>query len=145
VSEIRRFEDLIAWQKARVLARSIYELTNSGRFARDFALRNQLWRGAVSIMSNIAEGFERNRLAEFHQFLSVAKASCAEVRSQLYVAHDAGHIDAATLQNHLRLAEEVARIIGGLRRSVEAEITRLRSLRTQDPGLRTASLARLKK
>lgn len=85
---IERFEELIAWQKARVLTREIYEITRIGAFARDFGLSGQIQRAAVSIMSNIAEGFERGGRGEFHQFLSTAKASCAEVRSQLYVAFD---------------------------------------------------------
>jgi four helix bundle protein len=84
----QRFEDLIAWQKARLLTKSIYEITQQGAFARDFGLSSQIQRAAVSVMSNIAEGFERRSLNEFHHFLLVAKASCAEVRSQLYVAFD---------------------------------------------------------
>src|SRR5215468_5829156 len=90
---IDRFEDLIAWQKSRALTGNIYQVTCEGPFARDFGLKDQIRRAAVSIMSNVAEGFERNRPGEFHQFLSVAKGSCAEVRSQLYVAHDAGYLD----------------------------------------------------
>ena len=80
---IDKFEQLIAWQKARNLAREIYTMTKRPPFARDFALAGQLQRSAVSVMANIAEGFERNRLAEFHQFLSVAKSSCGELRSHL--------------------------------------------------------------
>lgn len=87
---VERFEDLIAWQKVRLLTAEIYRVTSQGSFARDFGLRDQICRAAVSVMSNIAEGFERNRAAEFHQYLSIAKASCGEVRSQLYVAFDAG-------------------------------------------------------
>src|SRR6266511_2737933 len=88
-----RFEDLVAWQKARALTASIYRATDSGNFARDFGLRDQVRRAAVSVMSNVAEGFERGKSAEFHQFLCIAKASCAEVRSQLYVALDVGHLN----------------------------------------------------
>jgi len=69
-------------------------------------------------MSNIAEGFERNRQAEFHQFLSTAKASCAEVRSQLYVALDVGYLSQAEFEELIAQAQEVGRIIGGLRASV---------------------------
>src|SRR6185503_2630521 len=93
MSTIRRFEDLIAWQKAWQLTRQVYEFTRQGSWANDFGLSSQIQRASVSIMSNIAEGFERRRNAEFHQFLSVAKASCAEVRSQLYVALDVGYLN----------------------------------------------------
>lgn len=76
-SKIERFEDLIAWQKARKLTTRIYEMTSEGEFSKDYGLRNQIQRAAVSIMSNIAEGFERGRPAEFGQFVSIAKSSCA--------------------------------------------------------------------
>lgn len=117
-ARIERFEELIAWQKARVLTREIYEITRRGAFARDFGLSGQIQRAAVSIMSNIAEGFERGGRGEFHQFLSTAKASCAEVRSQLYVALDVGYLEEQKFHTLLRQAEEVARIVGGLRASV---------------------------
>ena len=81
----------------------------------------------VSIMSNIAEGFERGGLGEFHQFLSTAKASCAEVRSQLYVALDVGYIDTRTFQDLRTQSEEVGRIIGGLRASVAKQKQNKRS------------------
>jgi len=112
LSRVERFEDLIAWQKARNLTRLVYESSREGEFARDFGLGRQIQRAAVSIMSNMAEGFERGGRPEFQQFLSTAKASCAELRSQLYVAFD---------NRLLADAEEVARIIGGLRASVERQ------------------------
>ena len=115
---VERFEDLIAWQKARLLTAEIYRVTNQGPFARDFGLRDQICRAAVSVMSNIAEGFERNRAAEFHQFLSIAKASCGEVRSQLYVALDAGYLKRDVFDAMRSRAEEVSRITGGLRASL---------------------------
>src|SRR2546429_9442306 len=90
---VSRFEELIAWQKARQVTKEIYIATRAPLFSRDFGLAGQIQRAAVSIMSNIAEGFERNRLTEFHQFLSTAKSSCAEVRSELYVAFDVAHVD----------------------------------------------------
>ena len=118
-SKIEKFEDFIAWQKARKLTGEIYKATNLPAFSRDFGLKDQIRRASVSIMSNIAEGFERGRPTEFHQFLSVAKGSCAELRSQLYVALDADYIT----QNHFdRLvadATETGQVIGGLRVSVE--------------------------
>src|SRR5215471_17978173 len=116
---IERFEDLIAWQKSRKLTRDIYQITRAGSFAKDFGLSGQIQRAAVSIMSNIAEGFERGGQGEFHRFLSVAKASCAEVRSQLYMAFDVGHLSRAIFDELLIQAEELGRIIGGLRISVE--------------------------
>ena len=119
LSKIDRFEDLIAWQKARELTRAIYQVTQQGAFAKDFGLARQIQRAAVSIMSNIAEGFERSGRREFHQFLSTAKGSCAEVRSQLYVAFDIGYLMKSDFQRLLAQAEEVGRVVGGLRASVE--------------------------
>jgi four helix bundle protein len=116
---INRFEDFIAWQRARALTAKIYKASNSGSFAQDFALRNQIRRAAISIMANIAEGFERGRPTEFHQFLSVAKGSAAEVRAHLYVALDAGHINQSLFDELLENAEEVGKVLGGLRDSVE--------------------------
>ena len=96
--KIRRFEDLIAWQKARELTLKIYRISRQGEFGKDYRLSGQIQRAAVSIMSNLAEGCERGGLGELHQFLSTAKASCAELRSQLYVALDVGYINSATFQ-----------------------------------------------
>ena len=121
MSRVERFEDLIAWRKARELTRKIYEVTSQGAFTRDFGLRGQIQRASVSVMSNIAEGFERGGRNEFHYFLSTAKASCAEVRSQLYVALDVGYITQPTFKTLFEQAEEVARIIGGLRASVDRQ------------------------
>jgi four helix bundle protein len=120
--KIERFEDLIAWQKARFLTARIYQLTNQGSIARDFGLRDQMRRAAVSIMANIAEGFERHRLREFHQFLSIAKSSLAELRSHLYVAQDAGYCAGTEFDNLIAHAVEIGKIIGGLRASVEGRI-----------------------
>jgi four helix bundle protein len=83
---VEKFEDLIAWQKARELTKTVYDVTLSGGLRKDVALRDQTRRAAGSIMSNLAEGFERGGRSEFHQFLSVAKSSCAELRSHVYVA-----------------------------------------------------------
>ena len=119
LQKIGRFEDLIAWQKARTLTRAIYQVTKQGVFAKDLALSRQMQRAAVSIMSNIAEGFERGGRREFRQFLSTAKASCAEVRSQLYVAFDVGYLDESVFLRLLAQAEEIGKIVGGLRVSME--------------------------
>jgi four helix bundle protein len=118
---IERFEDLIAWQKARVLTKEIYQITRMGEFAKDFGLSGQIQKASVSIMSNIAEGFERGGRGEFHQFLSISKASGAEVRSQLYVALDIGYLENNNFKNIMKKAEELGRIIGGLRASVDKQ------------------------
>ena len=119
---IERFEDLVAWQKARVLTKMIYSATKRQDFARDFGLSNQIQRAAVSVMSNIAEGFERSGRAEFNQFLAIAKASCAEVRSQLYVALDIGYLTETEFLSLKAQAEEVSRILSRLKTSVQAQI-----------------------
>ena len=119
--KVERFEDLIAWQKARGLTKIIYRVSSEGTFSKDFGLSNQIQRAVVSIMSNIAEGFERGGRGEFHQFLSTAKASCAEVRSLLYVVLDNGYISPASFDHLMALAEEVGRIVGGLRASVDKQ------------------------
>ena len=121
MKKITTFEDLIAWQKARELTREIYTVTKSGEFKKDFGLRDQIQRACVSIMSNIAEGFDRASRAEFHQFLVIAKGSCAEVKSQLYVAFDVGYISNARFNKLKELTDEVLQIIGGLRAAVQKQ------------------------
>lgn len=118
---VSRFEELIAWQKARLLAQMIYSLAATDKFSRDYGFKDQIQRAAVSVMSNIAEGFERGGRPEFHQFLVIAKASCGELRSQLYVALDVGYITAEQFDQALALSEETARLIGGLRSAVSKQ------------------------
>ena len=119
MTKIERFEDFVAWQKARKLTAIVYRVTNEGAFARDFGLKDQIRKAAVSSMSNLAEGFERGRPSEFHQFLSIAKGSCAELRAQLYVALDAGYLTQPVFEGLMEQATEVGRMLGGLRVSVE--------------------------
>jgi four helix bundle protein len=114
MATVTRFEDLQCWQKARELTRVIYRLTKGRTFYRDFKLRDQIRDAAVSAMSNIAEGFERDGSGEFKQFLSIAKGSAGEVRSQLYVALDAEHITEAEFREVMQVAVEVSRMIWGL-------------------------------
>jgi len=90
--KVQRFEDLICWQKTRVLTNSVYEVTRLPRFAKDFELVRQIRGAAVSAMSNIAEGFERWTRQELIRFLDIAEGSAGEVRSQLYVALDQHYI-----------------------------------------------------
>jgi len=118
VPTIRRFEDLEAWQKARDLVRILYAETTDGPFARDFVLRDQARRSAVSIMANVAEGFERDGNKEFQQFLSMAKGSCGELRSHLYVALDQKYVDAQQHEDLLNRALEISRLIAGLIRYI---------------------------
>ena len=91
--QIKSFEDFEIWKEARHLTREIYTLSKATKFSKDFGLRDQMQRAAVSIMSNIAEGFERGGNQEFVQFLYIAKGSCGEVRSQLYIALDQEYVD----------------------------------------------------
>ncbi len=121
MGKVERFEDLIAWQKAIDLAVAIYEATRRSPFRDDFGLSGQVQRAAVSVPSNIAEGFERGGRAEFHQFLSTAKGSCAELRSHLHVASRIGYLERVAFQHLLENAEEVARIVGGLRSAVQRQ------------------------
>ena len=114
MSKVERFEDLIAWQKARVLTRDIYAITREGSFTRDFGLSSQIQRAAVSIMSNIAEGFERSSARDRLHFFIMAKSSCAEVRSQLYVALDVNYISHEQFETLSAQAEETSRILGKL-------------------------------
>jgi four helix bundle protein len=119
MGKVERFEDLVAWQKARELTKQIYFLTNKGSFSKDFGLRDQIRKASVSIMSNLAEGFERGGRPEFQQFVVIAKGSCAEVRSQLYVALDAEYISKQQFDELYNLTIEVSRILGGLRSALQ--------------------------
>lgn len=119
MAKITRFEDIDAWKKARELTSAIYAVCRTEGFARDFGLRDQIRAAAVSAMSNIAEGYERDGNAEFRQFLYIAKASPGEVRSQLYVALDAGYIDELTFRRLTALAMDTIRLIRGFIRYLD--------------------------
>ena len=92
MATFKDFEEIGAWQKARELTRHIYMVSKQGAFLKDFGLRDQIRRASISIMSNIAEGFERSGTGEFIQFLAISKGSAGEVKSQLYVAVDQDYI-----------------------------------------------------
>jgi four helix bundle protein len=109
-----RFEDLEAWKLAREVTKLIYEVSSAGGFSRDFALCNQIRRASISILSNIAEGFERNGDKEFLQFLAIAKGSCGEVRAQLYIAFDQKYIDEKQFVLIVNKLLEASRTISGL-------------------------------
>ncbi len=110
----QQFEDIEAWRKARELTQAVYAVTDLNAFARDFGLRNQIRRASVSIMSNIAEGYERDGAGEFIQFLAMAKASAGEVRSQLYVAVDRKYITKGVFDQLCDTATQTSRMISGL-------------------------------
>jgi four helix bundle protein len=114
MANIRKFEDMEAWQGARALVRAIYRATQCGAFSHDFGLRDQIQRAAVSIMSNIAEGFERGSDRDFCRFLSIAKASAGEVRSLLYVALDLAYLDEPSHEHLAEQATSLSRQLGGL-------------------------------
>jgi four helix bundle protein len=114
MSTFKKFEEIEAWKKARKLTKQVYELSGQGAFARDFGLKDQIRRASVSVMSNIAEGYDRSGTGEFVQFLAIAKGSTAEVKCQLYVALDQAYINEDTFRDVSSLAEETGKLIGGL-------------------------------
>jgi four helix bundle protein len=96
----KTFEDLKVWQDTRAFVKLIYELTASESFKKDYGLKDQIQRAAVSIMNNIAEGFERNNNKEFVVFLKYSKGSAGEIRSMLYVALDLNYISKSTFDEY---------------------------------------------
>jgi len=111
--KIQKFEDVLAWQKARELTNGIYSHAGTGSFAKDFGLKDQIQRAAVSVMANVAEGFDRGGDKEFNQFLSISKGSCGEVKSHLYVALDQQYINPAQFNALYNSADEVGRLLAG--------------------------------
>ena len=109
MATINKFEDLEVWQKARKLCNEIYPLTLKGTFERDFKLRDQINGSSGSVMDNISEGFERDGKNEFRQFLSIAKGSCGETRSQLYRSLDRNHINEEEFLNLKNQTEEISK------------------------------------
>lgn len=114
MAKFRTFEDIDAWKKARALVQVIYELTKRGPFSQDYALRDQIRRASISVMANLAEGFERNGVRKFIQFLSIAKGSCGEVKAHLYVALDQQYIDRDAFDQVCRDIVVLGQTIGGL-------------------------------
>jgi four helix bundle protein len=118
---VQTFEDLQIWKEARRLTQDIYRLTRAATFSKDFSLTNQMQRAAISMMSNIAEGYERGGNQELSQFLYIAKGSCGELRAQLYLAFDQGYVTQAKadeLNNSLkRLSSMISNFISYLRES----------------------------
>jgi four helix bundle protein len=124
MATIRRFEEIEAWQTARELTQLVYALSDEGAFARDFGLRDQMRRAAVSIMSNIAEGFESKTVPAFTKYLGHAKASSGELRAQLYVAMDVQYISQAQFAQLSDLSEKCSRQISNFIKYLERERVR---------------------
>lgn len=117
-------EDILAWQEARKLVKMIYPLTNSGAFAKDFGLRDQIQRAAVSVMTNIAEGFDCDSNTEFARFLGIARRSAIETQSLLYAALDIGYIiNEAQFHEHCDQAQKIKALVGGFKHSLKKRTT----------------------
>lgn len=130
---IARFEDIEAWQAGRDLTRAIYRATKTKAFRRDFGLVDQIRRAAVSITSNIAEGFERGGDKEFLHALSVAKGSCGEVRSQLYVALDEEYITTGEFETLSSQALATSRLLAGFIRYLQSSNVRGSKFKARTP------------
>ncbi len=113
--KISRFEDIIAWQKSKIMTVKIYALFGT---SKDYGFRDQIQRASISIMNNIAEGFERKSTKEFKHFLSVAKGSCGEVRSMLILAQDLKIISNNDFIELHAISEEISQILSGLMKSL---------------------------
>jgi four helix bundle protein len=114
VGTIKRFEDIVAWQRARELLKEIYSISQKQSFSANYSLKNQMLSSSGSIMDNIAEGFERGGKIEFIHFLTIAKGSAGELRSQLYRSLDQMHIDEALHTQLTGMAEDISKMINGL-------------------------------
>ena len=116
------FEDIKAWQDARILVREVYAVTATGAWSRDYGLRDQIRRTAVSVMNNIAEGFARGSQAEFRRFLDFSRGSCAEVQSLLYVALDIGYLELSDFQRLRLMTTAPAAKIAGLAQAISSRL-----------------------
>ena len=115
---LTRFEDIQAWQEARKLVKMIYVLTDEGKFSKDFGLRDQIRRASVSVMANIAEGFDCESQVEFARFLGIARRSAVEAQSLLYAALDIGYIDESQFKLHYALADKAKALAGGFKHAL---------------------------
>lgn len=116
---IKKFEEIVAWQEARKLVKEIYKLTREGALSKDFGLRDQIQRAAISVMANIAEGFDCESHIEFGRFLGISRRSAVEVQSLLYAALDCNYIDEEIFKREYAQAEKAKALIGGLKNSLK--------------------------
>ncbi|MBT9130147.1 MAG: hypothetical protein DDT41_00414 [candidate division WS2 bacterium] len=129
------FEELEVWQSTMVLVKTIYSLTKNENFNRDFSLTDQIRRASISVLSNIAEGFERGSNAEFIHFLYIAKGSCGEVRSQLYVAYELNYISKEDIHKCLEICKDISGQLSGF-------ITYLKGSRMKGEKFKTGNKSR---
>lgn len=115
---IKRFEDIQAWQEARILVKMIYVLTRKESFSKDYGMKDQIQRAAVSTMTNIAEGFDCESKLEFARFLGIARRSAVEIQSLLYAALDTNYINQSEFDSHYEQARKTKALIGGFKRSL---------------------------
>lgn len=120
--KMNRFEDLEVWKLARLLVKDVYILANNGTFKKDYSLVSQIQRSAVSIMANIAEGFERKSKREFIQFLYIAKGSSGELRSHLYIAFDLNYINQEQFAEINNKIEKISKSLSGFIKYLSALI-----------------------
>jgi len=119
MTPLTRFEDIQAWQEARKLVQLIYNLTSQGLIAKDYSLRDQFQRAVVSVMANIAEGFDCESKAEFARFLGIARRSAVEVQSLLYIGLDVGYLDEETFRACYDQATKTKALIGGFKHALQ--------------------------
>jgi len=119
MATISKFEDLIVWKNAMELANFVYKLTNIPKFKRDYGLIGQIRRSSVSIASNIAEGFERGTKHEFINYLFIARGSCGEVRSQIYIAYNQSYISENEFENAISLCKKTSSLLYALIKAIK--------------------------
>lgn len=117
MATVKQFEELVCWQKARELTKEVYRATVD---CRDRGFNDQIQRSSVSVVSNIAEGFESGTQREFVNYLYIAKASCGEVRAQLYVVYDVGYLNIETFTHLKTQAEETSKLIQSFIKAVKS-------------------------
>jgi four helix bundle protein len=114
MGSFKSFEEILAWQKARELCKEVYDISLNEGFKKDYGLVDQIRRASVSVMANIAEGYERRGDKEFVRFLNIAKGSLAEVKSHLYIAFDLNYITTSEKDELFAITDETGKIISGL-------------------------------
>ena len=114
MESFKNFEEIVAWQKARILTKEIYTISNKGKFDKDFSLKDQIRRSSVSVMANIAEGYDRRGDKEFVRFLNISKGSLAEVKSHLFVAFDVNYLNEEELKGLIENIDEIGKLLNGL-------------------------------